>query len=132
MNHARTRQKKQTKHTHLMAVLKQDFASQTTFGVLLGVFNREEEKKKEKKTTQTPLTKDITSTKHILKTPPGIELRLVLLPRRLALIDTPPEPIPPLSDSLLTLRCVATSSEPNRLSARSGKCLWKPQNALEV
>lgn len=67
---------------------------------------------------------------HILKTPPGIELRLVLLPRRLALIETPPE-LPPPSRSLSTLRCVDGSSDPNKLSARSRKCRLNPQYALK-
>lgn len=68
---------------------------------------------------------------NILITVLGIEFKLVLLPRRLALIEPVPfEPGPP-SRSRSKALCVEISSEPYKLSAISGKCLRNSQKFLQ-
>lgn len=69
-------------------------------------------------------------TQHILNTLPGIELRLVLLPRRLALIEF--VPFDPPSFSFSTCLCVAISNDPYSWSASVGKCFRKLQYALKL
>lgn len=59
--------------------------------------------------------------KHILMTLLGIELRLLLLPRRLALIELVPfDDVPSRSRSIAF--CVDASNDANKFSAKSGKC----------
>lgn len=61
---------------------------------------------------------------------PGIELRLELLPRKLAVIEFVPLVVK-LSRSFSSARCVGMSNEPYKLSPSSGKWRRKCQKLLK-
>lgn len=61
----------------------------------------------------------------------GIEFRLLLLPRRLALMEAVPFD-PETSRSRSNAFCVCESSDAYKLSAKSGKCRRNSQKLLKI